>query len=125
MMKTMIAVTLALAALMLGLDKVRNEHAMTREYRRQADALERIADAARVGSFGAIKSAAVAEVALRHTTAAEPKKFDQATCGPVGADCKADCPGWGRVRFKEGLHFDEKFLAKQGVLSVRLPEACR
>jgi hypothetical protein len=53
MMKTMIAVTLALAALMLGLDKVRNEHAMTREYRRQADALERIADAARVGSFGA------------------------------------------------------------------------
>jgi hypothetical protein len=48
MMKTMIAVTLALAALMLGLDKVRNEHAMTREYRRQADALERIADSAQV-----------------------------------------------------------------------------
>jgi hypothetical protein len=48
MMKTMIAVTLALAALMLGLDKVRNEHAMTREYRRQADALERIADSAQI-----------------------------------------------------------------------------
>jgi hypothetical protein len=48
MMKTIIAVTLALAALMLGLDKVRNEHAMTREYRRQADALERIADSAQV-----------------------------------------------------------------------------
>jgi hypothetical protein len=42
-MKTMIAVTLALAVLALGLDKVRNEHAMTREYRRQADALEAIA----------------------------------------------------------------------------------
>jgi hypothetical protein len=43
-MKTMIAVTLALAALMLGLDKVRNEHRMTEMYERQAVALESIAD---------------------------------------------------------------------------------
>jgi hypothetical protein len=49
MMKTMIAVTLALAALMLGLDKVRNEHRMTEMYERQAVALERIANGMRDG----------------------------------------------------------------------------
>jgi hypothetical protein len=51
MMKTMIAVTLALAALMLGLDKVRNEHRMTEMYERQAVALERIANGMRDGLY--------------------------------------------------------------------------
>jgi hypothetical protein len=43
-MKTMAIVTMGLAALLLGLDKVRNEHRMTEMYERQAVALERIAD---------------------------------------------------------------------------------
>jgi hypothetical protein len=123
MMKTMIAVTLALAALMLGLDKVRNEHRMTEMYERQAVALERaaLADEGRL-AYTLTNSPKAKLIGIEPT---EPRRFDQSTCGPVGADCKANCPGWGRVSFKEGLHFDERFLAKQGALSVRLPEVCR
>jgi hypothetical protein len=46
-MRTMIITTFGLAALLLGLDKVRNEHRMTEMYERQAVALEKIARSVR------------------------------------------------------------------------------
>jgi hypothetical protein len=126
--RTTFIVTLGLAALLLGLDKVKNEHRMTEMYLRQAVALERIADAARLRvAFGGTEgvSFALHEVPFVEVKKPAAKKFNQSTCGPVGADCTADCPGWGKVRFKEGLHFDDRFLKQQGVISARLPEVCR
>jgi hypothetical protein len=67
-MKTMLIVTMGLAALALGLDKVRNEHAMTRQYERQAAALETIASE--------LRPAAQRSASISAATAAQIRAFE-------------------------------------------------